>query len=204
LPRYDMSIISEALKKAQEERANKQKQKKSSKEASERIFPETTFTIQNVSGEKPAASRILLRVISFVIILALAGGAFFYFSRSSSNKEAAPLAKPAEPVITAAPEPAVPREPREKAESVSVPAENASEKIAEVLPPPSEKNVIEPAPRDLPALSGIMYSASDPKAIINGVMVCEGETIDGFSVRKITAGKVTISYGDDEFELKLR
>lgn len=43
----------------------------------------------------------------------------------------------------------------------------------------------------IPEVSGIMFSEGDPKALINGYVVRQGEEIDGFKVDRIQEGAVT-------------
>ena len=58
--------------------------------------------------------------------------------------------------------------------------------------------------RQLPALNGIMYSAVLPQAVINGTLVGEGEIIDGFSIRRIFPDRVELLSGGNEYELRMR
>jgi len=57
---------------------------------------------------------------------------------------------------------------------------------------------------DLPLLSGIMYSPANPRAVINGTMVSEGDQVNDFTILKILPGKVKMSFRDKEIDLKLR
>ncbi|MFH1665583.1 MAG: hypothetical protein ABIA77_05515 [Candidatus Omnitrophota bacterium] len=58
--------------------------------------------------------------------------------------------------------------------------------------------------KELPSLDGIMYTPSYPQAVINGNAAREGDVISGFTVRKISYNTVILSSGADEFELKFR
>ncbi|MFH1837435.1 MAG: hypothetical protein ABH862_04920 [Candidatus Omnitrophota bacterium] len=63
----------------------------------------------------------------------------------------------------------------------------------------------EPGKADLPVLKGIMYSVSEPQAVINGVMVSNGEIVDGFTVAEVLENTVRmVSPEGEEVELKLR
>ena len=190
MPQSEMSIISEALKKAQKERAKRHDREKSAEDSTDKLFQEATFTIQRVPDERSTGSKVFLVIVSLVIILALAGGSFFYFSRPSSGEK--PLVAPARPEKKAAVAPPV------------VPKVEEKTPVAPIVPTPAENNVTMDTFKKLPTLNGIMYSENQPQAIINGVMVSEGEDVDGFSVLKIYPEKVTLSSGDNDFELKLR
>jgi len=56
----------------------------------------------------------------------------------------------------------------------------------------------------LPFLNGIMYTPSSPYAVIDDTMISEGETVNGFTVTKISPDKVELSRGNDTIELKLK
>lgn len=52
-------------------------------------------------------------------------------------------------------------------------------------------------------LSGIVWDAKNPQALINSRVVQQGDTINHFVVIKISNDKVTLGQGDKYFELKL-
>ena len=56
----------------------------------------------------------------------------------------------------------------------------------------------------LPYLSGIMYSSHSPQAVVNGVLSSEGDTVGDFSIVKILPTSIVISFGEQEHEIKLR
>lgn len=66
----------------------------------------------------------------------------------------------------------------------------------EALPPAIDK--------ELPDLQGIMYSPSSPKAVVNGQIVQEGDIVDGFTIIRITPDAVKCDYGGQEHVIKLR
>ena len=53
------------------------------------------------------------------------------------------------------------------------------------------------------ALSGILWDPKEPMAIINGQMVHVGEELDGYRVVEIMQDKVSITDGDQTFQLVL-
>jgi len=52
-------------------------------------------------------------------------------------------------------------------------------------------------------LDGIMYIADSPRAIINNIIVGEGETVSGANVEKIKKDSVVLKYNESEVTLKL-
>lgn len=52
-------------------------------------------------------------------------------------------------------------------------------------------------------LDGIMYIADRPRAIINNIIVGEGEVVDGANVEKINKDNVVLKYNESEVTLKL-
>ncbi len=59
------------------------------------------------------------------------------------------------------------------------------------------------APKRLPTLNGIMYAASNPKAIIGGKSVSEGDIVNGYTIKHILPYKVTVTSDDKTYDLKL-
>lgn len=55
-----------------------------------------------------------------------------------------------------------------------------------------------------PVLNGIMYLPTSPRAVINGRTVKEGDAFDGYTVIQILPDRVKLSSGDDKLELELR
>lgn len=52
-------------------------------------------------------------------------------------------------------------------------------------------------------LNGIMYLVDGPRAIINDIIVGEGETVDGAKVEKIKKDQVLLKYNDSEVALDI-
>lgn len=52
-------------------------------------------------------------------------------------------------------------------------------------------------------LDGIMYIADRPRAIINNIIVGEGEIVDGATVGKINKNNVVLNHNESEVTLKL-
>ena len=55
----------------------------------------------------------------------------------------------------------------------------------------------------LPVLNGVMYSPTNPQAIINGKLVSEGDKVGKFTLIKIYPSSVKVSSLGEEFELQL-
>jgi hypothetical protein len=56
----------------------------------------------------------------------------------------------------------------------------------------------------IPLLTGIMYDPSLPQAVIDSALVTEGETVNGYTIRRIYPESVLVSSGTSEFEIKLK
>lgn len=57
---------------------------------------------------------------------------------------------------------------------------------------------------NLPVLSGIMYSSSKPQAILNGILVSEGDHSGDYRIVSILPEKIIVSLGEKESEISLR
>lgn len=53
------------------------------------------------------------------------------------------------------------------------------------------------------ALSGIFWDPDNPRAIINGRIICTGDAVDDYTVKEIARDRVLLGNGDKEIELKL-
>ncbi|MDD3088688.1 MAG: hypothetical protein PHT95_01930 [Candidatus Omnitrophica bacterium] len=178
-----MSIIAEALKKAQKER------EVPPPKSSVDLIPSTLHVLTpKVTALKK--SGIPLALASFSL-LAAALVVFFTLMFRASEK----------PSVT----------PDISVKTQDIPAGLQGE--ATLTPPPSTGRfpaIDEPAdplkrtftgPR--PELTGIMYSRVSPKAIVGGRMVSEGDTIDGRTVLKILPESVILSSEGQKEEIRL-
>ena len=64
--------------------------------------------------------------------------------------------------------------------------------------------VAEIVPKKAPTLEGIMYSPLRPQAILNGRIVSNGDTIDGFTVLEIFPDMITIKSSEETLTLRIR
>jgi len=86
------------------------------------------------------------------------------------------------------------------ATSVLLPKIEPAPQVREERPAQNHGNIV-----DLGGfiLDGIMYIADRPRAIINNIIVGEGESIDGANVAKINKDNVVLKYNESEVTLKL-
>ena len=196
-----MSIITEALKKAQEDRL-----KKRSRIDTEigqpyvESAPETEKRTARNTGKEPAASKIPVVYLVVFSAVVLTGGliaALLYITHSNVKPpsiDKPPVDKHLTITHISSKEKALPEE------EISVPKKKeVTEIFTDFVDKKTEKEKI-----SLPHLNGIMYSPDNPQAVINGVMVSEGEVIDGCTIMKILPNKVRITAEGEEFELELR
>jgi hypothetical protein len=83
-------------------------------------------------------------------------------------------------------------------------------KKIEPIMPTIEKREESPAPKKRKreniggfVLNGIMYLVDGPRAIINDIIVGEGESVGGAKVQKIKKDQVVLEYDDSEVELSI-
>ena len=192
-----MSIITNALKKAQE--ARQQKTEKSSgspsPEPGNTVSPEDIVRStdekkifgngsQKTPETRTAHSTILPVIFLAIIIAGVSTGIFLNKQRLSSSSSLNTNTTPAEKVP----------------DNTYIARRITPEKQPGAIQQPAIKNIQD---TPLPALTGIMYSVSNPKAVLNGVMVSEGDMVGEFSVVKIFPNKVHIASNGIEYELKL-
>ena len=187
-----MSIIDDALKKAQQKRSEKS-------DTSEMLFkkqaPTSGVSPSPLPGtDKNADSHIFIPKISIpkigtinplIIAAALAlllmiGLALILLVRAGSKPPAR-------------------QEAKETIETKAAPVAKADVSSKGQSPSylPQERVT-------LPVVSGIMYSPRNPQAIVNGMLVSEGSTVDSFVLIKILPDTVRVKHGEMEYNLKLR
>lgn len=200
-----MSTISDALKKAQNQRQGSLPKlpttfphEPPTDRGSRHSTPET---VHSRSSGKPSFILILLLVALILAIL-------FYFLRNTTfslawnptredgrgtEVPASPAAQPDLPPVTP------------KLTGPVVPPVN----VAAPQPAPIEIPVSQPAspkpPRtDVPVLAGTFYSEKNPVAIINGSALKEGETVGAYQIVKILPQSVKLKCDGEEIELRLK
>lgn len=174
-----MSIIAEALKKAQE----------THKEA--RVGPSKPPEPSKTTPRKPPLPRTKKRAFPFyiyaraAIIVAFLSVAVFLFYLSKQYSVEEKIAPP-----------------EEKAESQSYvlwPAETPEEKFP-VVPKPITLNRVSEEIN----LSGIMYTPQRPLAVINGNIWSEGDEVGNYRILQIGKNFIKVSRDGEEFEIRLK
>ncbi len=214
-----MSIIAKALKKAQDDRKTKRvKSADLLRFTAEELFQDPKFDeLRDIPDSKRgtrALNRFLPIALFATIIAGSVVGVLYHINRQDVQKSEVRGQKPEEKSQTIelpaeSQEPAV---PETKIESIIKPKIKPVEPGSVVENMPAEEQMIVPKktvipamPRKLPTLTGIMYSPVKPQAIIDGMLVTEGEALDNvFVVFKISPNKVTLTANDGPVELRLR
>ncbi len=198
-----MSIISKALEKAQEERNLKNTVVTPSVTSSPKIETVVTAAPQIKTSEKITKNTakkpgsLLSVLIAVAVVTIFSTAAAIVLLHSPSKSPFTPV-KPAETQATRV----ISHEdiPQSQPQTQSV-----VEKIRETIKNTNTNPIKSYFPSgDMPKLTGIMYTPSAPKAIMNDMVVSEGEKVGNYTVVEILPDKVKISSEDKEFELKLR
>ena len=182
-----MSIISDALRKAQS-RHSKKSETEGAADATD------TEVLAMLEGTQKTSARSLRRpflLVGIILIFLLFSGVLFLmrFLRPLKPAQSRPTtSQRAAPAIAAK----TPAQVVKKEEHVPVQKKDET---------PYYRHE---TPSDLPALSGIMYSPVNPQAIVEGELVSEGETVRGYKIKKILPDKIKVTAGGEEYELKLR
>jgi len=180
-----MSIISDALKKAQSRRHEDPAPGPGS-------FAGVVQAPHHIRRSKRALMRPILLLGGIFFVISVIGLSSFLYIKLSSAGSAKTV-----PSVEGTPETAL--EP-----DTTPAAANAS---AISTSPSGSKTVktqfMRMIPEKLPILGGIMYSPQEPQAILNGKIVREGSTLDGFTVNRILRDKVMVTSGEIEHELKM-
>jgi hypothetical protein len=183
-----LSIISEALKKAQEERLKNPDLAVSPPPPDNPAIAPPKAEVTLSARKRGGYAVPLAAAIVCAAVIAMAGLVFFH--------------KPAPKDITAVTvEKIIPVEP-EVAIHVNEPVKTAIsprrvEPEAPLAPMPA-------AVSQLPVLSGIMYTKSDPKAILNGELCVVGDTISGYRIKKIDPDSIVVDSPDGEKFIKIQ
>jgi len=180
-----MSIISDALKKVQSGR---------SREVVLKNEPDRNIVFKDRSGNSRKRSRRKPFFVGFTLIgIVLVSGlfVFLYWNPDSTGTMSLRI-----PMFT--------RPDGIFKQTAPIPSTQAqSAKAAPKTPAHPRFSTMRILSKKLPELGGIMYSPSMPQAVLDGKIVREGSTLDGFTVDKILHDKVIVSSGEDEHELKM-
>jgi len=189
-----VSIIQEALKKAQDTYLKKTAPKKEPVQELQKDNIVNTQT-EHFSMPVPAHHAVMplpiLLIASIIILTVLIG---FGFKSFSSGHKTDPAKEPSSYQET----------------SIKQISKEPVQDIA-----PEAEGIISPFRRTIPSsfmaggtpelvLNGIMYLQEGPKAIINSTVVREGDLISGATVKAINKNNVLLSFNDSEITLTLR
>jgi len=200
---YDMSIITKALKKAQDTRMGLSATRvhlspSVSVKGKSRRRPPKPSRIELIGNGKGRSAAAPHRFLSVCILLSTILGSLtailLYINRSSAPP--LPVSSGTERTIFDSARQEDIKTDIQK-ETEDIPGETSAEKDT---PEKTAGDFSE----NLPVLNGIMYSPVSPQAVINGRMVAEGEAIAGFSILNILPDRVKIASGNEEFDLKIR
>ena len=228
--RDDMSIITKALKKAQDTRrelsaamvhlspsvkGNPQRQTEgkrlnTEKNTRRQRLPKTNRIELISNGRKRSAAnphRFLSTCLLLSTILGSLIAVLLYINRSSVVPlKVSPFS--GEMISTSSqPEDITTAALKEPDRAAAYPSQTpaAQDKLSKIsADSETSEKIIEDLSENLPVLTGIMYSPFSPQAVINGRMVAEGEAIAGFSILNILPDRVKIASGNEEFDLKIR
>ena len=188
-----MSIIQEALKKAQQKITSSTP---IAKEPKNENIVNTIYTSQPSYDYTPpvpvAKDKPVNRTATFLIVAVLLVGVVIIYMMHKHAMKAGPAIDASRQVVT--------YKPKQEKPASTLPA---PEKAAAPAPIASLIRGISASQPSL-ILNGIMYLTDNPKAIINNCIVSEGETVDGATVVKINKNNVVLNFNDTEITLKLK
>jgi hypothetical protein len=199
-----MSIIQEALKKAQNKQAEKKADNYSEPPKVEQpviIQKKAVTTIKKVQKAKPFLPKMIFFVLLAVAVVV--AGIVFFMPRQSVNDTPTAVITP----VTSENAPSRQEVVRKSQDNSPEPANssvadavNAESAAAPKMAPSS------PSAETPPSfiLNGIMYLEKGPKAIIDGSTVIEGDVIKGATVVKINPNSVILNFNDLEIRLNLK
>ena len=192
-----MSIITEALRKAQSNRFRESEVVSREKEISSiaEIYriPDKDKGKINRKETKFSGSLLLISVLFFIIVI-IAGGLIVFRILNPGMEQKKVSIRPAE-----------------YTKDVNIVRSSTNPQYDVVVAVPKKKNhLIAPVKKiesrriPLPVLNGIMFSAEHPTAILNDTMVAPGDKVFGFNVIKISPSSVELSDNGNTYSLKLK
>jgi len=202
-----MSIIQEALKKAQRY-----------KDARATVKKEVPLKVDIAPGNEAAAQKNILppflsksakRRFNFapaaaiVIVIALISAVFAARAFRPENKRTAVEPTTSHQEISYKPLTPQQETPKAQAAAPAVTEDAAPKKAAEPPPPIAVRPDAGQGYPDF-VLNGIMYLADGSQAIINNSMVTAGDTVSGATVVRINRNSVILNYNNTEITLTLK
>ena len=131
-----------------------------------------------------------------------AGGAPESAPQNAGPAAAAPAAPPAPAPAVSNEEPTVTRDPFQLPALLKE-VLRQKELAKQVKPAPKENGPAQPAAEPNLKLQGILWGTSQPKAIINRHIVSVGDTIEDATIIAVGKNGVTVSFGGQDYVLKL-
>jgi len=188
-----MSIIQEALKKAQDIPRLKDKSNKigTAEHAPETIVKTPRSIASPVSNKfafKPVSATLITAIIVAIAIVAILF--LFLLNKGRFLKNEETIKPDAHQQVTYKP----------------LPSGDAAKKPEDVLPSVKPIETVFEVKPQLPQLilNGIMYMEGSPRAIINGNVIEEGDSVSGAEVKKITRNNVVLKFKDTEIVIDLK
>lgn len=184
-----MSIIAEALKKAQD--------------SVEKTTPATSEprkekqSIVKSKGRPQKSKTLYFYASGLLAVFILLGGAFFFARQNQAGKA----------ILSEQKLPAAKMEGASlKKESVKRPTyvEKGDSLNENDVSPVVSSAVSIPDVNETIKLNGIMYTPKKPLAVINDSIWVEGDRVAGFMILKIGEDYVRIAYGEKEFVIRLK
>jgi len=175
-----MSIITEALRKAEQKRDGK---------------IDTPIALPGkVEGpyRRRSSKSQLIILFSYVSVVVIAVFFVSLIGLASRRSSSQPTARPQETSQV---------EKKVIAEETDRPAPAAAEEPPVAVTAPEQKAV--PAQNNNFVIKGIMYAPEHPLAIINDITVSEGDTIEGAVVAKISEDSILLNCQGETVRLKL-
>jgi hypothetical protein len=214
-----MSIISDALKKAQERQAKSGSVKDLSGILSKAAAEKSEE--KDMLGSDSSKRPVLIARIMLIVLLVGSVALLIVFAQylkglktqtptvakkktvSTPTKESTPTPRRRTPLTsrTRMPATAASQIKRAKTSKVGYPSRPSGKEIVGTT---QVQYGIYERPSDLPALTGIMYTQTNPQAILGGEFVSEGSKVGGFTVKKILPDRVKVIYEKQEYEIRLR
>lgn len=182
-----MSIIQEALKRAQYNYTDK----KSLPPVSEKSEQEPVVPSPAEAIDLRVITKKMGIIVYVIVLLALVTG--FGIRALFLKMAALGKGKESENLIAAA-QKAIPDNPVSPSLPSTVVARATEKLFAKAIQPSSPSSLV---------LNGIMYIEKNPKAIINGMVVTEGDVIGGATVTSITQNNVMLKYNNNDNKVEM-
>lgn len=181
-----MSIISDALRKAQSKRGSRQQNKDLS------WITEITETPNETRSARKGKIKKILIALNFVLFVLIAVLLIRHHGPLMTTVTLPPTAE-TEAITEEEPLPA-------EIDQISSPPNVAPQEEPQ---PQSEPAAPKSGSHQMPIFSGVMYMDNEPRAILDGRSFGVGEFVHGLEVKSISSDRVVLSDSSSEFTLRL-